>query len=401
MNPRPRLARVTGNMKILQVVGSLDRGGAETWLIQILNHIDRREYAMDFLVHTTQPGALDKQAMKLGARIIPCLPCLNDGHPLRYARNFRRILRECGPYDCVHSHIHHSSGYILTLAAMMGVPVRIAHSHNDTSAVDKTYSLPRRVYFSAMDVLIRRFATIGIAVSRSAAPSLFSESWTSDSRWRLCPLGIDLQPFTMAVDARMLRAELGIAPDSFVVGNVGRFAEQKNHRFLVEIAEYLVRMEPTAVFLLVGDGPLKPEIEALVRERGLSANFIFLGARPDIPRLMIGAMDCFLFPSSYEGLGLVVWEAQAAGLACLISDAVPAEATVATTLVRRLSLAAPAEAWAKELHSIHSMVGKVRVPIGARVEDCAIQSSVASLTRIYDSSLGSVHAVNRRASARI
>ena len=172
-------------MKILHVVGSLDRGGAETWLTQMLRHIDRQVYSMDFLVHTTEPGALDKEVMELGARIVPCLPRLNDGNPLQYARNFRRILRECGPYDCVHSHIHHSSGYVLMLAAMMGVPVRIAHSHNDTSAIDRTCPSLRRMYSSGMDMLIRRFATLGIAVSRSAAPSLFSPSWTADKRWLL------------------------------------------------------------------------------------------------------------------------------------------------------------------------------------------------------------------------
>jgi glycosyltransferase involved in cell wall biosynthesis len=388
-------------MKILQVVGSLDRGGAETWLAQMLHHIDRQEYSMDFLVHTTAPGALDKQVLELGARIIPCLPRLHDGNPLRYARNFRRILRECGPYDCVHSHIHHSSGYILMLAALMGVPVRIAHSHNDTCAIDRTYPSARRMYCSAMDVLIRRFATVGIAVSRSAASALFSDSWTADKRWRLCPLGIDLHPFTMDIDAHTIRSELGIAQNSFVIGHVGRFAEQKNHRFLVKIAECLSRIEPRVVFLLVGDGPLKPEIEALVRERGLSTNFIFLGVRADVQRLMKGAMDCFLFPSSYEGLGLVLWEAQAAGLTCVISDTIPQEASVAIKLVRRLSLDAPPEVWANELQRICPIAGRSRDPMPANLSDCTIEASAAGITRIYDSCMCSVRAGKGRAGARL
>ncbi len=387
-------------MKILHVIGSLDRGGAETWLTQMFGHIDRQMYSMDFLVHTTEPGALDTQLMELGARILPCVPRLNDGNPLQYARNFRRILRECGPYDCVHSHIHHSSGYVLMLAAMMGVPVRIAHSHNDTRAIDRTCPSLRRMYFSAMDMLIRRFATHGIAVSRSAAASLFSNSWTEDKRWRLCPLGIDLHPFTLAMDAHAVRAELGIAQDSFVIGHVGRFAEQKNHRFLVEIAACLSRTEPRALFLLVGVGPLQPAIEALVRQRGLSTKFIFLGARDDVPRLMLGAMDCFLFPSLYEGLGLVLWEAQAAGLTCVISDTVPDDASVATMLVRRLSLAQGAEAWANELQRILAVAGRSHDPLSAKFSNCTIEASAAGLTRIYDSCLDKVCAGNRSAVAR-
>jgi glycosyltransferase involved in cell wall biosynthesis len=387
-------------MKILHVVGSLDRGGAETWLAQMLHHIDRHQYSMDFLVHTTEPGALDKQIKELGARIIPCLPRLHSGNPLRYARNFRRILRECGPYDCVHSHIHHSSGYTLMLAAMMGVPVRIAHSHNDTCAVDRTYPSARRIYSSGMDVLIRHFATVGIAVSRSAAPSLFSDAWTADPRWRLCPLGIDLRPFTMAIDSHTIRAGLGIAQNSFVIGHVGRFAEQKNHRFLVDIAGYLSKTEPTAVFLLVGDGPLKSEIEAMVRARGLSTKFIFLGVRGDVQRLMLGAMDCFLFPSSHEGLGLVLWEAQAAGLTCVISDTIPEEASVVTRLVCRLSLDAAPEVWASELQRIRPIAGRSRDPLPAKFSNYTIEASAAGLTRIYDSCMRNIYAGNRRAVVR-
>jgi glycosyltransferase involved in cell wall biosynthesis len=372
-------------MKILQVVGSLDRGGVETWLAQMLAHLDRRKYAMDFLVHTATPGALDKQVRGHGARILPCLPKLQDGHPFRYARSFRSILRECGPYDCVHSHIHHSSGYILMLAAMGGVPVRIAHSHNDTCALDRRSGWARRAYCSAMNGLIRRYATLGMAVSRAAAPALFSEAWTSDRRWRLCPLGIDLKLFTPPVDARGLRRELGIAPDAFVVGHVGRFAEQKNHRFLVEIARHFRLLEPAAVFLLVGDGPSKAEIEALVRQHGMESAFAFAGVRADVEQLMTGAMDCFLFPSCYEGLGLVLWEAQAAGLPCLVSDVVPAEASVAPGLVRRLPLAADAAVWAAELARIRLPAGRPRDPMSPRLAACSIEASAVWLSQIYDS----------------
>jgi glycosyltransferase involved in cell wall biosynthesis len=213
----------------------------------------------------------------------------------------------------------------------------------------------------------------------------------------LCPLGIDLHPFTLAIDSHALRAELGIAQNSFVVGHVGRFAAQKNHAFLVEVAERFARRNPTAVFLLVGDGPLKSEIEALVRERGLRANFMFLGVREDVQRLMMGAMDCFLFPSVHEGLGLVLWEAQAAGLTCVVSDTIPEEATVVNKLVRRLPLDAAPETWANELERIHLTGGRARDPVPAKLSNCTIQASVAGLTRIYDLYLPSPYAGNARA----
>ena len=122
-----------------------------------------------------------------------------------------------------------------------------------------------------------------------------------------------------------------------------------------------------ALFLLVGDGPLQPAIEALVRERGLSTNFIFLGVRDDVQRLMLGAMDCFLFPSSYEGLGLVLWEAQAAGLTCVISDTIPDEASVATKLVRRLSLAQDQRRGRMNYSAFVAVAGRSRDPLPAEI----------------------------------
>ena len=367
-------------MRILHIVGSLNRGGAETWLVQTLARIDREKYQMDFLVHSPEPGAYDTDVRALGSRIIPCL---KPSNPLQYAVNFRRILRQFGPYDCVHSHIHHYTGYVLMLAASMRVPVRIAHSHIDTSLIDKESSALRQAYLFGMEWLIRRFATREIAVSESAAQSLFSESWRSDLRCSILPLGIDLAPFRQSVDSQQVRSELGIPEDAFVVGHVGRFAEQKNHRFVVEIAERFCKLEPNAIFLLIGDGPLKPEIEALARSRGLKERFVFTGVRPDVPRLMKGGMDCFLFPSSYEGLPLALLEAQAAGLHCVVSDAVSNEGDANDSAMTRLPLTDPPGVWANHLATSRSIGRDASISdnwLNAR----SIEDSVGRLKSLYN-----------------
>jgi glycosyltransferase involved in cell wall biosynthesis len=331
-------------MRILHVVGALNRGGAETWLVEVLKNIDRREFQMDFLVHSWDQGAFDEEVKELGSRVIVCL---KPSNPIQYAYNFCRILRESGPYDCIHSHIHQYSGYVLFLATMMGIPVRIAHSHNGTRAIDRASSAMRKAYIAIMDAMIRRFATEGIAVSEKAAASLFSDTWKADTRWKLCPLGIDLSEFGRTVDRREVRTQLKIPMAAFVVGHVGRFFAQKNHCFLVDVAEQVCRLEPRAVFLLVGDGPLRPQVETVVQARGLSNRFVFTGIRSDVPRMMKGVMDCFLFPSIYEGLGLVLWEAQAAGIPCIAADTVPEEADAGIDLLRTLSLTSPAQHWAE------------------------------------------------------
>jgi len=312
-------------LSVLHVVGGMNRGGVETWLMHVLRHIDRERFQMDFLVHTTQECAYDEEIRALGAKIIPCL------HPRRpwiYARNFKRILREDGAYDVVHSHVHHYSGHVLRLAHQAGVPVRIAHSHNDTSALQAKARLLRRSYLALMKRWIARHATVGLAASRRAVADLFGRDWESDPRWRILYYGVDFTPFHADVDPAAVRAELGIPMDAFVVGHVGRFAEQKNHALLVDIATEATKWEPRTPVLLVGDGPLRPDIERQVAQAGLAERVIFAGIRPDVPRIMLGAMDLFLFPSLFEGLPLALVEAQAAGLPCVFSDVVSEEADV-------------------------------------------------------------------------
>jgi glycosyltransferase involved in cell wall biosynthesis len=330
-------------MRILHVLGKLDRGGVETWLVQVLRHIDRKKYQMDFLVHTEDPGAYDEEVRALGARIIPCL---RPSSPVQYALRFRRILREYGPYDVVHSHVHHFSGYVLMLAAAAGVPVRIAHSHSDTRRNQAAASLTRKGYATTMMGLIEKFSTCSLAVSTEAGDALFSPGWLHSPRHKLCHLGIDLSRFAFDVDEESVRRSLGIPRDALVVGHVGRFTEEKNHEFIVKIARELFSQEPRAFFVLVGEGPLRRAIEAKVADCGLSERFLFTGLRADVPTLMKGAMDVFLFPSKREGLPMALLEAQAAGLGCLIADVISAEAGAISELIRLESLGHTPIQWA-------------------------------------------------------
>src|SRR5882724_9664065 len=123
----------------------MDRGGVETWLMHVLRNIDRERFHMDFLVETDRRCAFDDEIESLGSNLHVCPP---PRHPLSYARSFLRTLREHGPYDIVHSHVHHSSGLTLRLAKRAGVPIRIAHSHSDTKTIDAQSPLLRRLQLS-------------------------------------------------------------------------------------------------------------------------------------------------------------------------------------------------------------------------------------------------------------
>lgn len=367
-------------MRILHVVGKLDRGGAETWLVQVLRHIDRKKYQMDFLVHTTDPGAYDEEVRALGSRIIPCL---SPSMPAQYAHRFRRILRRDGPYDAIHTHVHHFSGYLLMLAASSAVPMRIAHSHIDTRSAESMAGAARKAYVTTMRLLIRRFATRGLAVSTEAGDDLFPKNRQMSSKWQVHHLGIDLARFSNSVDKESVRQSMGIPKDAFVVGHLGRFVEQKNHSFLVDIAQAVVRRDPRFIFLLIGDGPLRPSIEAKVANLSLEKHFIFAGVRADVPRLMKGIMDLFLFPSLYEGLPLTLLEAQAAGLRCVISDAVSTETDVISSLIVRESLTKSAEQWAQRVNDNGTAIPLEFTYTSRCLRDRSIEASIDILTSTY------------------
>ena len=370
-------------IRILHGGGAMNRGGIETWLIHVLRHIDRERFRMDFLVHTTRHCDYDDEIHDLGSKLIPCM---HPTRPWSYARNFRRIMREHGPYDVVHSHVHHYSGYILRLAHQAGVPVRIAHSHNDSSSLQAQAGLLRRVYLRVMKHWIARYATDGLAASGTAAAALFGTDWNADPRWRVLYYGIDLTPFQDIVDPISVRAELGIPPDAFVVGHVGRFFEQKNHTFLVDIAAEVARREPSMFLLLVGDGALRPAIEQKVARAGLADRVVFAGVRPDVPRLMLGAMDVFVLPSFHEGLPLVGIEAQSAGLPVILSDSITEELDGVIPLVQRMSLSQPASAWAEAALAARDAVPAIAQPEAVKLVEkspFSIQTCVKQLEDIY------------------
>jgi glycosyltransferase involved in cell wall biosynthesis len=368
--------------RVLHVVGVMNRAGVETWLMHVFRLMDRTALQFDFVVHTDQPGDYDDEIRALGGRI---LPCPHPRRPWSYARRFRAILRNNGPYRVVHSHVYHYCGFTLKLAAAEGVGVRIAHSHVDVLPQDAAATLLRRLYMRLMSQWIGRYATVGLAASRSAREALFG-TLPRDGRWRVHPCSIDLSPFRPPADRTRVRASLGIPPDAFVVGHVGRFHAQKNHDFIVSIASALMRREPGLRLLLVGVGPNQARIRGLLAERGLAEKTVMAGARADVPRLL-AAMDCFLFPSRYEGLGLAVVEAQAAGLPCVVSDRVPDEATVMPALVQRLPLTTSEDLWADAVVRARRLGAGVTAGSGlASVERSSfnVRRSLPSLLDLYE-----------------
>lgn len=329
-------------VRVLHIFGRMNRGGAETFIMNVYRHIDRTKIQFDFAVHSDQPGHYDEEIRSLGGRIFilprPRLTAL----PV-YKRALAQVLREEGPFATVHSHVHFYSGVPLAVAASAGIPVRIAHSHSTSDG--KRSTLSRRLYRWYMRSQIWRYATHMLGCSRPACEALYGPRCWQDSRVRVVHCGIDPTPFELLPkDRNLLRDRIGLPRDCLLIGHVGRFEVPKNHRFLVEIFGSLAARLPTARLVLVGDGPLRPQIEQLVRAKGLENHVFFLGVRADVPEIM-GCLDVFLFPSLWEGIPLTLLEAQAAGVSCVVSNVISDEADLGIGLLHSVSLEAGPEVW--------------------------------------------------------
>jgi glycosyltransferase involved in cell wall biosynthesis len=331
-------------IRVLHVLGGLYRGGIESWLIQTMRYVDRSRFTFDFALYSDSSRDLEGEAMSLGARIFDIGSPENPGD---YLRKLRDLLRTEGPYDVVHSHLYDISGGVLAVARIERVPVRIAHSHNTHLSPDS--STFRRRVFPLMQFLVRQNATAILGCGSEAAEALSGRGAQPDAKTAILHCGIDLSRFVARHRPDPRRKELGIGDNDFVVGHVGRFEEQKNHEFLVRIARAAIDRADNIKFLLLGRGVLEPLIRSKVRDLGLGEHVIFAGLRDDVPDLMCNVMDAFLLPSLFEGLPLVLLEAQAAGMPCVVSDAVTRETDVVPGLFTRLSLDRGEDEWADAL----------------------------------------------------
>jgi glycosyltransferase involved in cell wall biosynthesis len=378
-------------LRVLHVTFDLDRGGTETWLMEVFRRIDPARFQMDFLVHTPEKGAFEDEVLARGGRV------LHSVRPPRfweYARQLKSMLRD-GGYDVVHTHVTYA-GLVLRIAREAGVPVRIAHGHND-AGVYRSGGVVRSAAVRWTNRWLARDATLGLGCSRSAAAALFGDAWESGGRFGVCYCGIDTTAFNAtaaaaaSADTRSMRAQLGIPEDAPVVAHIGRFDERKNQPFVVDIAAELARREPSARVLLIGDGPLRPEIERRVRERGLGSQVMLLGVRSDVPRLLMDVVDAVLLPSLYEGIPLTGMETQAAGRPLVLSDSISTELDVVPTLLTRVPLSASADTWADAVRAAIGSSGTIDREAclrAVRASPFAIENSVEQLERYYLESSG-------------
>ena len=327
-------------IRVLNLFTIMDRGGAETMVMNYYRHIDRTKVQFDFLVHREKRGAYDDEIEALGGKIYRLCPIYPQNFA-RYKRELRSFFHAHPEYTIIHSHMSELGYFAFREAKRQGVPVRICHAHNAPHGFD--LKMIMRTYFKKR---MMPYLTHMFMCGAESGKWLFGKE--NESQFIMLNNAIDAAAYRYDPAKRAaIRQQLGLT-DAFVIGHVGRFNLQKNHPFLLSVFAALLKKEPHAVLLLAGGGEDMPRMQELARTLGISTQVRFLGVRSDIPDLM-QAMDVFVFPSLYEGLPVTMVEAQAAGLPCLISDKVPPECILTKDLVEVVPLAVGAEVWADKI----------------------------------------------------
>lgn len=323
-------------IRVLHVVTYMGRGGLETMLMNYYRHIDRSKVQFDFLVHREFEADYDEEIKSLGGRIYHVSRLVPWSR--RYEAELRRFFRTHPEYKIVHVHQDCLSSVALQCAKDCGIPVRIAHSHNSNQDKNIKY-LFKRYYMRK----IPETATELFACGKAAGDWMFG-----GKAYQLLPNAIAAEKYIYEEEkAKKIKKELDLEKN-IVIGHIGRFNPQKNHKFLIDIFEKCFEKNQKVRLMLIGDGEGRKEIENKVKERGLQDNVIFMGVRKDVPELL-QAMDVFVFPSLYEGLPVTMIEEQAAGVPAVISNRVSEECIITKDLVKVEGLEETPEQWADKI----------------------------------------------------
>ena len=327
-------------VRVLHVIGQMNYGGAESLVMSLYRNINRSVVQFDFVENTNKEAAYDEEIRSLGGRIYNC-PHYNVLNHLEYVGWWKRFFQShAHKYAVVHGHIGSTAAIYLREAKKHGV-FTIAHSHN-TNGVGFS-GLAYRAFAFPTRFIAEQF----FACSRLAGIDRYGKRIGNDPE-RCIVMRNSIETKRFSYNARLrdvARAQWGITNDEFVVGHIGRFVQQKNHRFLIDIFSELIKLEPKSRLLLVGQEDEKREIRKKVEELGLTSYVIFAGVHKDTAPFY-QMMDVFVFPSLFEGFGIVMIEAQTSGLPCVISDRVPSECILEDDLVSICNLSEDAKTWA-------------------------------------------------------
>lgn len=322
-------------IRILQIVPNMQQGGLENFIMNVYRNIDRNKIQFDFLVHYTEKKYYDDEIEAMGGRIYR-FSLRDDNNILKYMKELDLFYKSHKEYKVIHCHMS-SIGFInFIIAKKNNVNVKIAHSHN--SSTDDTFK--GRVK-RLMMLPYKYISDINFACSKEAGEYLFK-----NKKYEVIPNAIDVKKFMYNVEDRMeIRRRYSINQDAIVIGHIGRFNVQKNHKFIIDTFYEYNKIQKKSYLILIGVGELMPKIKQYIKNLMIDDKVIFVGNISDTYKYY-STFDIFVLPSLFEGLPLVGIEAQANGVQCLFSNKVTSEIEI-TDLITYLPL--NKEDWIKKI----------------------------------------------------
>ena len=337
-------------VRVLQVFSKMNRGGAETIIMNLYRNIDRSIIQFDFVVHTEEVCDYDEEIISMGGRIFRVPKYLGVNH-FEYIRSWENLFNNNPELKIIHAHVRSTASLFLNVAKKKGITT-IAHSHNTSSGKGMS-----AIVKNVLQYPIRYIADYFFSCSNLAGEWLFGKNIVSQDNYFLMKNAVNLKQFSYNISLRnKVRQELGLE-DKFIIGHIGRFHPQKNHDFIIDIFSEVHLADSNSVLILVGTGGLKKSIEDKVKSLGLSDHVFFMGVSNRINELL-QIMDVFLFPSLHEGLPVVLVEAQATGLPCILSTNITDEVDVVKELINREKLDNSGHIWATKVLEMKNKINE-------------------------------------------
>ena len=372
--------------RVLHIVGAMNRGGTETMLMNLYRNIDRSKVQFDFVSFSEEEAHYDEEIKSLGGKVIKILKSNS-------VKELSEVIKDNGPYEVIHAHTLFNSGIAMLAAKKCGVKIRIAHAH---TTLDYSSSLVRKIYIKFMRYLINNNSTNTLACSKEAGKYLFGNKEIKKDKYNYFSNLINYNDLLKEPKGKVeaFKEEYNLK-NSIVIGHIGTFKESKNQRFLLEIIKYMKKNHLDVKLLLVGDGGLRVQLENLSKEYDIYDIVKFVGIREDI-NVMLHSMDVFVFPSIYEGLGLVLLEAQATGLHCIVSEAIQSEADLDLGLIRKLNLSDGVEKWSEEILKFKGMKERDINKINKAFEekDYSTGKCISKLMKLYNINYRQIQKIN-------
>lgn len=362
-------------IRVLQVLHGMDCGGAETMIMNLYRHIDRTKIQFDFLVHTKKKCYFDDEIRQMGGNIYyaPHYNILND---ILYKKSLNNFFKNHSEIRIVHGHLNSCAHVYLKIAKNYGC-YAIAHSHS----VQPYSMFLKNLLYKFFSSKTRQFADFFFGCSNAAVEYCYGKKILESSKSLVLKNAIDTRKFIYSNDQRKKIREEFSFHNEFVVGHIGRMDEAKNQSFVIDVFKEIHDRKESSQLILVGDGELRKRLESKVKSLGLEKNVIFTGVRSDVSALL-SAMDVFVFPSLYEGLGIVAVEAQTSGLPTYCSCEIPEDAKI-SVLFEKISLKEPSSYWAEKILEKNEICNREEKYLDAENAGYDIRSTAKWLEDFY------------------